>query len=88
MMRILQLIPAYLPATRYGGPGYSVHGLSRGLASLGHEVHVFTTNVDGPGTSNVPVGIPVDMDGVSVWYFEANMPRRLFYSVEMRRALV
>jgi glycosyltransferase involved in cell wall biosynthesis len=87
-MRILQVIPAYLPATRYGGPSYSVHGLSRGLASLGHEVHVFTTNVDGPGTSDVPVGVPVDMDGVSVWYFEARMPRRLFYSAELRRALL
>ena len=35
----------------------------------GREVHVFTTNVDGAGTSNVPVGEPVSLDGVMVSYF-------------------
>src|SRR3981081_464387 len=64
-LRILQVVPTYLPATRYGGPIYSVHGLASALAGLDHEVHVFTTNVDGSEVSQVPLGRPVDMDGVN-----------------------
>lgn len=86
-MRILQVVPTYLPATRYGGPIYSVHGLSRGLVELGHEVHVFTTNVDGPGVSKVPVGQPVGIDGVAVWYFPVVHPRRIYRAPALGRAL-
>ncbi len=85
-MRILHVVPTYLPATRYGGPIVSVHGLCRALAERGHEVHVFTTNVDGDGTSAVAVGEPVNLDNVLVHYF-ASPFRRLYYSPAMRRAL-
>jgi glycosyltransferase involved in cell wall biosynthesis len=81
-MRILQVVPTYLPATRYGGPIYSVHGLAQAL-SANHEVHVFTTNVDGDGNSEVPLGQPVNMDGVKVWYFSAGWPRRIYRSPAM-----
>ena len=86
-MRILQVVPTYLPATRYGGPIYAVHGLASALADLGNEVHVFTTNVDGSEDSQVPLGRPVDMDGVKVWYFPAGRPRRVFRSPRLARAL-
>ena len=86
-MRILHIVPTYLPAMRYGGPIYSVHGLCRALAARGHEVHVFTTNVDGPGLSPVPLGTAVDMDGVAVTYFETGIGRRLYRSPAMGRAL-
>lgn len=56
-MRILHVVPSYLPAMRYGGPIYSVHALCAALARLGHDVNVYTTNVDGPGVSDVLVGI-------------------------------
>ena len=48
-MRILHVVPTYLPAVRYGGPIYSVHALCQGLAAAGDEVHVMTTSVDGFG---------------------------------------
>jgi len=86
-MRILHVVPSYLPAWRYGGPIRSVHGLCRGLAALGHDVHVFTTNVDGPGDSAVPLGVPVETDGVKVWYFPSTRLRRLYWSPRMARAL-
>lgn len=87
-MRILHVVPSYLPATRYGGPIYSVHGLCRALAVMGHEVHVFTTSVDGKVDSDVPLGRAVALDGVQVWYFPAGgMMRRLYYSPDMLRAL-
>jgi len=86
-MRILHVVPSYLPATRYGGPIYSVHGLCRGLAARGHDVHVFTTNVDGAGDSDVSLGRPVDLDEVQVWYFPSQRLRRLYWSPPMMAAL-
>lgn len=86
-MKILHVVPSYFPAIRYGGPIYSVHGLAAGQAALGHEVAVFTTNADGPGGSPVPVGRPVDLDGVAVTYFDVGSPRRLFRAPAMKRAL-
>ena len=86
-MRVLHVAPSYLPAWRYGGPIKSVHGLCRGLARLGHDVHVFTTNVDGPDYLDVPLETPVDIDGVQVWYFPSNWLKRLYWSPAMGRAL-
>ena len=68
-MRLLHVVPTYLPATRYGGPIHSVHGLCKALVLQGHEVHVFTSSLDGAERSPVPEGVPVDLDGVKVWYF-------------------
>jgi glycosyltransferase involved in cell wall biosynthesis len=86
-MRILHVVPSYIPAWRYGGPIKSVHGLCKGLAKIGHEVHVFTTNVDGPQRLDVPLGVPVDMEGVRVTYFASDRMRRLYWSPDMLRAL-
>jgi glycosyltransferase involved in cell wall biosynthesis len=89
-LRILHVVPTYLPATRYGGPIYAVHGLCRALAGRGHEVEVFTTNVDGARDSDVALGVPVDLDGVRVHYFAssaAGFRRRFYISPAMRTAL-
>jgi glycosyltransferase involved in cell wall biosynthesis len=86
-MRILHVVPSYLPATRYGGPIYSVHALCVALVERGHHVEVFTTNVDGPGVSDVPVSQAVYIDGVKVTYFEASIGRRIYRSSSMGAAL-
>ncbi len=86
-MRILHVVPTYLPATRYGGTIHSIHGLCGALAARGHDVHVFTTSVDGRGDSAVPLGRPVDRDGVTVWYFPSRRLRRLYWSPPMATAL-
>ncbi len=85
-MRILHVVPTYLPARRYGGPIVAVHGLCKALASRGHAVDVFTTNVDGSETLDVPESTPVDVDGVRVRYFPSPF-RRLYWSPDLRRAL-
>lgn len=85
-MKILHVVPTYFPALRYGGPIVSVHGLCKSLVARGHEVHVFTTNVDGDATLDVPTDRAVDVDGVAVRYFPSPFPR-LYWSPEMRRAL-
>jgi glycosyltransferase involved in cell wall biosynthesis len=63
------------------------HGLCRALAARGHDVHVFTTNVDGASDSEVPLSKPVGMDGVNVWYFPSSRLRRLYWSPPMGRML-
>jgi glycosyltransferase involved in cell wall biosynthesis len=85
-LRILHVVPAYAPAWRYGGPIRSVHELCRSLARHGHDVHVYTTNVDGPDTLDLPTGVPIDRDGVKVWYYPVQF-RPLWYSRGMARKL-
>lgn len=87
LLRLLHVVPTYLPALRYGGPIRSVHALCRGLASRGNEVHVFTTSVDGDRDSDVPLQRPVDVEGVKVTYFPSRWLRRLYWSPSMGRAL-
>lgn len=86
-MKILHVVASYLPATRYGGTIVSVHGLCKALASRGHDVHVFTTSVDGAGDSAVDHDVPVRIDGVTVWYFRSRHLRRLYWSPPLGRAL-
>ena len=86
-MKILHVVPTYYPAVRYGGPIRSVHGLASALAAQGHDVDVYTTNVDGDGISPVPLDRPVQLDGVSVWYFPTALGRRLYRSPRLRQAL-
>jgi glycosyltransferase involved in cell wall biosynthesis len=86
-LRILQVVPAYYPAVRYGGPIRSVHALCAALVRRGHQVSVYTTNVDGEADSDVPLGTPVDMEGVLVHYFPVPALRRLFWSPALSRQL-
>jgi glycosyltransferase involved in cell wall biosynthesis len=79
-LRILHVVPTYYPAVRYGGPIRSVHGLAAALVRRGHDVHVFTTSVDGDADLDVPLDQPVDMDGVIIHYFRVPALRRLFWA--------
>jgi glycosyltransferase involved in cell wall biosynthesis len=86
-LRILQVVPTYFPAIRYGGPIRSVHALSKSLAARGHDVHVFTSSIDGPDDLDFDPSIPVDLDGVKVRYFPVRFLRRLYWSPPMAAAL-
>ena len=86
-MRILHVMPHYFPAVRYGGPIRSVQGLAAATAALGHDVHVYATNVDGAGVCDVPIDTPVDLDGVKVRYFPSGRGRKIFRSPQMGRVL-
>ncbi|MEZ5978526.1 MAG: glycosyltransferase [Planctomycetota bacterium] len=76
-MRVLQIVPSYLPAWRYGGPVRSVHGLATGLVRLGHDVRVLTTDRDDGAVLDVPTGRDVELDGARVRYLEVRGPERL-----------
>jgi glycosyltransferase involved in cell wall biosynthesis len=43
--------------------------------------------VNGDNDSDVPLGQPVDIDGVKVWYFPSKRLRRLYWSPPMKKAL-
>ncbi len=83
-MRLLHVVPTYVPAWRHGGPVRAVHGLCKALAARGHEVTVFTTDVDAGAP---PLDRPVAIDGVSVRYFPVAAPRRLYRAPAMAEAL-
>ena len=77
-LKILHVIPSVGPLR--GGPSQVVQTLANGLAAAGVEVHVATTDDNGPGRLAVPYGEPVRVDGVSYWYF----PRQgHFYTVSL-----
>ena len=86
-LRILHVVSAYYPAVRYGGPIRSVHGLAAALAHKGHDVHVYTTSIDGDADLDVPLDRPVSLDGVSVHYFRVPALRRLWWSPSLGRRL-
>lgn len=86
-MKILHIVPTYLPAYRYGGPIQSVHALNKYLVRAGAEVEVYTTAIDGPQNLEVPLEVPVDRDGVKVHYFKPEKLRSWFYAPGMRRGL-
>jgi glycosyltransferase involved in cell wall biosynthesis len=52
-----------------GGPSAAIRAIARGLARQGLDTHVATTNDNGPTTLEVPLGRPVDENGVTYHYF-------------------
>lgn len=69
-MKILFIVPSYKPAFIYGGPTVVIALLAEQLALLGHEVTVYTTTANGKNELPVPIGVPTQVDGVTVWYFK------------------
>jgi glycosyltransferase involved in cell wall biosynthesis len=75
-MHILYITPAYKPAYRMGGPIVSVAAAAEALVRRGHEVTVATTNANLDVDIDVPLNRPVDVEGVTVWYFARREPIR------------
>src|ERR1700722_14833607 len=71
-MRILQVISVLAP--RYGGPSFACPELSRELVRQGHNVTVFSTDVDGSGHLDVPTDRPIEAEGVTYRYFHGWNP--------------
>lgn len=85
-MKILHVTPAYEPAWHLGGVVRSVSQLCRGLAALGHEVTVFTTDSAGDRPLPVPVNQAVRVAGVKVYYFRTDFSYKYSYSRALRAA--
>lgn len=68
-LKILHYIPVYAPAWKFGGPVLSVSQLCEGLAAIGHEVEVFTSNAGLSNQTELLLNQPVIRNGVKVTYF-------------------
>ena len=86
-MKILHIVPTYLPAYRQGGPILSVHQLNKWLVKKGADVTVYTTNIDGAGELAVPLGEIVRLDDVKIFYFQSFFPRGWSYSLDLHLTL-
>jgi glycosyltransferase involved in cell wall biosynthesis len=75
-MRILFVSSAYKPAYRMGGPAVSIPATAEALVRAGHQVTVATTNANLDEDLDVAVDTPMDVDGVTVWYFRREEPLR------------
>ncbi len=73
-MRILNVIHGYKPAFRLGGPIYTLSAVAERMVKRGHEVIVFATNSNLDEDLEVPTDIPLDIEGVEVWYFAHREP--------------
>src|SRR5215467_15665864 len=88
-LKLLQITPAFYPATYWGGPIYSVYGLCNALAKNAEvELRVLTTDTAGPQLSE-----SVDVTGFPMNYppgYEVFFCHRQWgasYSTEMFRRL-
>lgn len=70
-MRVLHVIPGVAP--RDGGPSVAIHAMARGVAALGADVAVATTNADGDGELPVPVDRDVIEASVTYRYFRRSL---------------
>lgn len=87
-MRILQVVPHYVPAYRFGGPLKVAHALGKALTRAGHDVVVVTTNLaDHRSDLDVPLDTPVDVDGVTVYYEATQLLRYWGLSLPLRRRI-
>ena len=66
-MKVLHVIPSIGPAR--GGPSVVVRTMARCQAERGLEVHVATTDDNGPARLSTSKSIPVKEDGVTYWIF-------------------
>lgn len=80
-MKVLHILPVI--SKRYGGPASVCKELARELVQQGIEVTILTTHLDYPsGLLNVPVDMPVEMDGVKIYYCSVQF-RPLIVSIQM-----
>lgn len=86
-MKLLFVTAYYKPAYVYGGPTRSISALCEGLASVGAEVTVLTTNANGPSRLDVPINQEVQINGVKVWYHPLALGGQYFYSPALVEAV-
>ena len=69
-MKVLHVVPCYVPAYRFGGPVKSIHNLCKSLVKAGLDVTIVTTNSNGSDNLSVETGRLYEIDGVKVYYFD------------------
>jgi len=87
-MNILQVVPHYIPASRFGGVQRVAHLLGQSLVQHGHRVTVCTTNLqDEINDLDVPTDVPVVRDGISIYYAATCLSRYWGFSPMLARRI-
>lgn len=85
-MKILHITLAYEPAWHLGGVVRAVSQLCRGMAVLGHQVTVYTTDSGIDRRMKVPTQHAVELGGVKVYYFQTRYSLYYGYSPDLGKA--
>jgi glycosyltransferase involved in cell wall biosynthesis len=67
-LKILVIVPSYMPAFVYGGPIRAIATLCESLVVRGHQVTVYTTNANGQEDLEVALDTPHTLNEVTVFY--------------------
>jgi glycosyltransferase involved in cell wall biosynthesis len=86
-VRILHVVYSCIPGEFRGGVPKVVYDLARAQVGLGHEVTIYTTNVNGAQPAAVPAGFETISHGVLIRYYKAD-ERRWFRSTDLRKAVL
>lgn len=87
-LNILYVTSYYKPAYVYGGPVRSIASLCEKITRDVAKVTVFSTNANRNKPMEVPLGQPVIVDGVEVWYFPLSFGgEKYFYSRSQASAI-
>jgi glycosyltransferase involved in cell wall biosynthesis len=84
-MKILHVIASL--SSKYGGPTMACLDMAKAMANRGHDVKIYTTNIDGSGELDVPLDQPVWQDNVEISYFPIQSPRFFSSSFPLAIAL-
>lgn len=87
-MKVLHVIPVYEPAWSYGGPVQSVSIMCKGLAKLGIDITVYTTNANKSTPLAVNISEPILIDGVKVYRFPTLSNSNYFLSPLLTRRII
>jgi len=79
-VKVLWVLPFYEGAIIYGGPARSLPLLCQALVGQGVQVSVLTTNANGRGVLDVPLGRPFISGGVEVTYYPRKTAARFAWS--------
>lgn len=86
-MKVLHVIPNYIPAYIHGGTVRNAHSLCKALVAKGLDVVVYTTNAGIEKNPDIKPGTEIDIDGVKVFYYPASFMKWYRYSRSLATAL-
>jgi len=78
-MKVLHVIPAL--SQYYGGPVKAVLGMCRALNQAGVHADIASTDADVEGNLDIPLGIPFQMEGTTVYCFRCSLLRKYGFSL-------
>lgn len=78
---ILHVIPSV--AARYGGPSAAIVGMCRAIRQTGSDVLIVTTDADGPGRLDVPLGSVTTFEELPTIFFRRQATEALKWSAPL-----